>query len=195
MIKAQGAINVDLRRIEDSPEAIRRALDDAAERSDLILTSGGVSVGVADHMRAVLAENGQLNFWKIAVKPGRPQLAGGRTRGFWPPGNLCLPWSHLINCKTRTRPIGRVQPSPTVQLRARVGTRLTKQPGRMEFQRGRLSNDTDGTLVVSTTGLQDSHVLTSLTGANCLIVLPVESRGAEVGDQVEVIPTNVAWGV
>ncbi len=189
---------VDIGQIQDSPDAIRRALDRASTQADVILSSGGVSVGVADHMRAVLESEGTLQFWKIAVKPGRP-LVFGRWKGAWYFGLPGNPVSAMVTFEQIVRPsLARLEgerSQHSVHLTALCDTPLRKMPGRMEFQRGTLGNRADGQLCVRSTGNQDSHVLTSLTRADCLIALPLESSGADVDDAVTVIPMTTHWGL
>jgi len=180
---------IDVGIIKDDPDSIRTALEQAASSADVIISSGGVSVGKADYLRSVLNSIGQLNFWKIAMKPGRPLTYGQieNTPYFGLPGNpvsslitfrqLVLPALDCLQGKTKTEEIS---------MFARTQSALKKQPGRLEFQRGVLSHREDGTLCVHTTGAQDSHVLRSLCDANCLIELPAESSGAETGDFVKV---------
>ncbi|MEM6987785.1 MAG: molybdopterin molybdotransferase MoeA, partial [Pseudomonadota bacterium] len=189
---------IDIGQVQDSPSAIQRALDEAAQRSDVILSSGGVSVGVADHMRAVLEREGSLNFWKIAVKPGRP-LVFGRWKSAWYFGLPGNPVSAMVTFDQIVRPalalLEGVGAHNTLALVATLQSQLTKAPGRMEFQRGKLGNTANGDLTVTTTGSQDSHVLTSLTRADCLIALPRDSNGAMPGERVSVIPLRAMWGL
>ena len=181
----------DLGICGDTREALERAFA-AAGSADVIVSSGGVSVGEADHVRAALESRGQLALWKIAMKPGRPLTFGSTADGqafFGLPGN---PVSAAITALMFVRPAldrllgtrGRATPP----LSARLEGTLHKRPGRVEFQRGVLSTDEEGRAVVATTGLQDSHVLASLQRANCLIELPLASRGAAHGDLVSVHP-------
>ncbi|MEM9604387.1 MAG: gephyrin-like molybdotransferase Glp [Pseudomonadota bacterium] len=198
LLRTHHAEPVDIGQVPDTPDDIHRALDEAARTSDVILSSGGVSVGVADHMRDVLAREGTLAFWKIAVKPGRP-LVFGRWKTAWYFGLPGNPVSAMVTFDQLVRPalaqLAGEAPRPPVRLRARVTGRLTKQPGRLEFQRGTLANADDGSLTVTSTGSQDSHVLTSLTAADCLICLPRESSGAESGEWVTVLPLRDSWGL
>lgn len=198
LVRTHHAEPVTIGQVPDTPDAIHQALDEAASRSDLILSSGGVSVGVADHMRSVLEREGTLQFWKIAVKPGRP-LVFGQWKNAWYFGLPGNPVSAMVTFDQIVRPAlalieGETKPEP-VQLTATSHSSLKKLPGRMEFQRGRLFNDETGNLCVLSTGSQDSHVLSSLRDANCLIALPLHSEGAEIGDQLHVIPLDPLWGV
>lgn len=182
---------IDLGIVQDSPEEINNILQKALS-ADLILSSGGVSVGDADHMRSVIEQIGRINLWKIAMKPGRPLTFGkltGDTPYFGLPGN---PVSAAITCLLFVKPaiqhlLGLPrQAAPALYLP--LTDKLNKNPGRVEFQRGQMICEENDQWMVSTTGMQDSHVLTSLHKANCLIELPLESTGANVGDLVKVIP-------
>ena len=176
--------------IRDDPDALQQAFENASRKADVIITSGGVSVGEADFVRALLQEHGQINFWKIAMKPGRPLTVAkyANTPFFGLPGN---PVSVAVTFEQLVKPAlekisGLAVLSKPVTVQARCMNKLTKQPGRLEFQRGILSKNSQGDWQVKTTGLQDSHVLSSLSNANCYVELPVESAGADVGETVNV---------
>ena len=175
----------------DDPGALREQLSRSGDL-DLLIASGGVSVGDADHVREVLAECGSMNFWKIAVKPGRPLTVGKLADGchfFGLPGNpvSVVATSLLFVLPAIARMRGEVVQKPW-SLPAVLDTRLTKLPGRIEYQRGVMYQNEDGELHAGTTGLQDSHVLRSVQTANCLIELPLASDGAAEGERVRVIP-------
>lgn len=175
----------------DSLDAITAAFDQTAG-SDLVITSGGVSVGDADFVKDALAKTGEIAMWKIAMKPGRPLTFGKLSSGavfFGLPGN---PVSAAITClffvKPALRSMQGLRPKELITIEARIDSNLYKLPGRIEYQRGVLAGNAADGYRVSTTGLQDSHVLTSLHKANCLIELPLDSQGAEAGSTVTVIP-------
>lgn len=182
---------VDLGIARDTPQAIDKILQQA-HNADMILSSGGVSVGDADHVRKVLQQRGRINLWKIAMKPGRPLTFGilhNDKPYFGLPGN---PVSAALTCMLFVKPaiehlLG-VPEDRSPPLLLPLTDALKKNPGRVEFQRGRMQCDDEGRWSVSTTGLQDSHVLSSLHKANCLIELAHGSTGANAGDQVKVIP-------
>jgi molybdopterin molybdotransferase len=182
---------IDQGVIPDDPEAVRRAFSNASELGDLVITSGGVSVGEADYVKQTLDELGEVGFWKIAMKPGKP-LAFGRLGQAWffgLPGN---PVSTMATFALFVRPALQIMKGARVEkplsLRARLVTDVKKTPGRKDYQRGILSQAENGQLSVSTTGLQESHVLSSMSKANCFIVLPRESGPVAAGAEVEVIP-------
>ncbi|HED18523.1 MAG TPA: molybdopterin molybdenumtransferase MoeA [Gammaproteobacteria bacterium] len=181
----------DLGVIPDKRDAVRSALQQAAEVADLVLTSGGVSVGEADYITETLGELGEINFWRIAMKPGKP-LAFGQLDSaafFGLPGN---PVSAMVTFYQFVLPAIRKMTGETLHnpllVQARCVVELKKAPGRMEFQRGILQMEKDGVLLVSTTGMQGSHLLGSMSQANCLIHLPAESAGVQAGEQVSVQP-------
>ena len=180
----------DMGVIPDDPGAVEAAFTEASRHADVVITSGGVSVGDADYVKQTLDALGKVDFWKIAMKPGRP-LAFGRLGDavfFGLPGN---PVSVMATFVLFARPAlikraGATHVAP-LTLTATSVARLKKRPGRQDYQRGILSQGEDGP-VVDTTGLQGSHVLSGMSRANCFIVLPRESGDIEAGNPVEVIP-------
>jgi len=181
----------DLGVIPDQRSAVRSALQQAAEVADLVLTSGGVSVGEADYVTETLDELGEINFWRMAMKPGKPLAFGqlGNAVFFGLPGN---PVSAMVTFYQFVIPAMRKMtgeaPRDPLLVQARCMVDLKKAPGRTEFQRGILQKGKDGTLSVSTTGMQGSHLLSSMSRANCFIHLPAESTGAQAGERVSVQP-------
>jgi len=181
----------DLGIAADTEQDLQRVID-ATNDADFVISSGGVSVGDADYVKTVLEQNGTMNIWKIAMKPGRPLTFGflGESKAFFGlPGN---PVSAAITCLMFVKPAIdylcgiRADHLPALELKLKNG--LKKRPGRVEYQRAIINQDRTGTWSVSTTGLQDSHVLTSLHKANCLIELPMTSNGARDGEVVRVYP-------
>lgn len=182
---------VDLGIAADSESALQSVVD-ASAAADLVVSSGGVSVGDADFVKAVLSKNGSMNIWKIAMKPGRPLtfgFLGPQSAFFGLPGN---PVSAALTCLLFVKPAiehlfgmqQHRQPALTLPLQGS----LKKNPGRVEYQRALMLQDDADQWAVTTTGIQDSHVLSSLHKANCLIELPMDSLGAESGDIVRVFP-------
>lgn len=183
--------SIDLGIAADSESALQ-AIIDKSDHADVVISSGGVSVGDADYVKAALENNGSMDIWKIAMKPGRPLTFGflGANKAFFGlPGN---PVSAALTCLLFVRPaIDYLCGTPTNDIPALhlpLTGSLRKNPGRIEYQRARMSKNEQGQWQVSTTGVQDSHVLQSLHNANCLIELPVESVGANEGDPVKVYP-------
>jgi len=180
---------VDLGVVRDEPQAMREALDEAASRADLILSTGGVSVGEADYIKPALQEVGTTEFWKIAIKPGRPltlgQIGGSVFMGL--PGN---PVAVMVTFSQFVVPAIEVLSGAKLKrpalFKARSLDRLRKKPGRYEFQRGIATLDADGEWQVARTGKQGSGILTSMSRANCFIVLPDAVDGIEPGDEVRI---------
>jgi molybdopterin molybdotransferase len=191
MLTRLGAEVLDMGVVPDDRAATRRAFEEAAAQADMLITSGGVSVGEADYVKETLQALGRVNFWKIAMKPGKPLAFGhlGQTLFFGLPGN---PVSVMATFYQVVQPnLRRLSgESATERLRLRVpcADALKKAPGRLDFQRGVLARDTAGNLVVSSAGMQGSHVLSGMSRANCFIVLPPESGNVAAGTLVEVEP-------
>lgn len=191
MLRALNVEHIDMGVIRDDPEVIRNAFTTASEIADVLITSGGVSVGDADYVKQILDQLGQVNFWKIKMKPGKPLAFGQLDRAvfFGLPGNpvsvmatfyqIVQPSLRHLMGQDTTRPI---------RLKARSAERLKMRPGRQDFQRGILGRDEEGELTVRSTGNQGSHILSSMSQANCFIVLPADSGPVEAGEMVEVEP-------
>jgi molybdopterin molybdotransferase len=183
---------IDLGVIPDTREATLDAFQSASQQADMIVTSGGVSVGDADYVTETLERHGQIGFWKIAMKPGKPIAFGrfGPALFFGLPGN---PVSVMVTFYPVVRPAlqaltGLVEPDAPVLLRAACSSRLRKKPGRLEFQRGVYERDASGKYLVRSTGHQGAGVLRSMSEANCFIVLPLEHGDVEPGTEVDVQP-------
>jgi molybdopterin molybdotransferase len=191
MLTRLGTEFIDLGVVRDERSALEAAFVQAATGADVVITSGGVSVGEADFVKEILLKTGQVEFWKVAMKPGRP-LAFGRIRNAWffgLPGN---PVSVMVTFYEFVQPALRrlMGENQYAALRFSVPcvSRLKKRPGRVEFQRGILERDANGQMVVKKTGAQGSGILSSMAQANCFIILPMESIGLEPGALVEVEP-------
>ena len=192
MLTRLGTEVLDMGVIRDEREAVEEAFARAAEEADAIVTSGGVSVGDADYVAETLERAGTVGFWKVAMKPGRPIAFGriGDALFFGLPGN---PNSVMATFYQLVQPAlqalaGLPEPLPPLTVPAISGSALRKKPGRREFQRGVLSRDADGRLVVHKTGHQGSGVLSSMAAANCFIVLPEDAGPVSEGDEVTVQP-------
>jgi molybdopterin molybdotransferase len=181
----------DMGVIADEPEAILQAFRDAMATADMVITTGGVSVGDADYVKQTLETLGRIDFWKIAMKPGRPLAFGrlGDALFFGLPGNpVSTMATFILFVRPALQRLMGMEPRTPFTLRARCLNRLRKTPGRTDYQRGILSRDASGELVVGTTGLQGSHVLSSMSRANAFIVIPLEQGDVEEGAEVEVLP-------
>ena len=190
MLARLGVEIIDMGVVRDDPELLRQALQEAAARADVILTSGGVSVGEADYMKQLLNELGQVVFWKIAMKPGRPLAFGkiGHAHYFGLPGN---PVSVMVTFYQFVRDamlvlMGQPDPHPLPLLDAICVGALRKAPGRTEFQRGVMFLDDDGRWKVRPVGNQGSGVLRSMSEANCFIVMPEACGSVDAGSTVRV---------
>lgn len=184
---------LDLGVIKDNPEDIRQAFRNAAANADLVLTSGGVSVGEADFTKQILNEEGQITFWKMAIKPGKPFAFGkiGKAVFCGLPGN---PVSSMVTFYKLVWPLlckmqGAHLPEPVI-LKAKLNQNLKKFPGRVEYQRGILTRNDNDELTVSITGNQGSGMMTSMCLANCFVVLPQMQGNTAAGTFVDVEPFN-----
>jgi molybdopterin molybdotransferase len=190
MLTRLGVEVLDMGVIRDDPMAIEQAFTQAARAADVVITSGGVSVGEADFVKQLLARLGDVLFWKIAMKPGRP-LAYGKIDGahfFGLPGN---PVAVMVTFYQFVRDallilMGVPEPAPIPALKAVCVTPIKKAPGRTEFQRGILSPSADGQWTVRVTGDQSSGILSSMSQANCFIVLPDAQGNTPAGAIVDV---------
>lgn len=191
MLGELGVDVIDMGSIRDDKETLKAAFLQAAGQADAIITSGGVSVGEADYIKQLLQEIGEVVFWKIAMKPGRPLAYGkiGPCHFFGLPGN---PVAVMVTFHQFVRDALRVlmgqQIKPALELQAVCTHPIRKIPGRTEFQRGILSQDENGRWAVRTTGEQGSGILSSMSKANCYIVLPVSQGNVEAGNAVRVQP-------
>ncbi len=192
MLTRAGCEVIDMGVVRDRREDVEAALQRAAAVADVVITSGGVSVGEADYIKEVLAAIGEVRFWKVAMKPGRPLAFGtiGDARFFGLPGN---PVSVMVTFQQFVLPAlrrmgGGAAADALLQVEATAAAKVRKRPGRMEYQRGILSQDDAGRLTVVPTGDQGSGILNSMSRADCYIVLPVESGNVERGAPVLVQP-------
>ena len=190
MLQRLGCDVLDMGVVRDDPAALERAFHEAAASADVVITSGGVSVGEADFVKSMLTKLGEVVFWKIAMKPGRPLAYGKLSNAhfFGLPGN---PVSVMVTFYQFVRDAllvlagaHPVEPIPTFT--AVCTSRLKKAPGRTEFQRGILSRGATGALEVKPTGEQGSGILKSMSDANCFIILGDATGNVEPGATVEV---------
>ena len=194
LVQALGCELIDMGVVRDDPIALEQAFVDAASKADAIITSGGVSVGEADHTKAMMKKLGDVAFWRIAMRPGRPMAVGRIQRGersavlFGLPGN---PVAVMVTFAAFVRPALQQlmgwQAPPLPLLKAQSTEALRKKPGRTEYQRGIVRTNAAGELQVSITGNQGSGVLSSMVQANGLIVLGHAQGNVAVGDEVDVM--------
>ena len=181
---------VDLGIVADDAEATRKAFERAARDADVVIATGGASVSEADHVARTLREMGEVTFWRVAMRPGRPLASGrvGQAQFFGLPGN---PVATLVSYYQFVQPalkkmMGMDELFPPV-FKARCQSALKKSAGRVEYQRG-VVGQVDGEVVVHTTGRQGAGRLSSMVQANCFIVLHADQSGVETGDWVDVQP-------
>ena len=180
---------IDFGIIEDDFEAIKAAFVSADSQADAVISSGGVSVGDADYTKTVLDDLGEIGFWKIAMKPGKPFAFGKLPNSvfFGLPGNpvSALVTFHQLAIVALTK-MQNAEALKRTHLQVKTVSDLKKSPGRMDFQRGVLSINEQGENVVTSTGSQGSGILSSLAQANCFIVLPAEQGKVPAGEVVTV---------
>jgi molybdopterin molybdotransferase len=181
---------LDMGVVPDIPEALELAFASAAACADVVITSGGVSVGEADFVKQLMDKLGEVVFWKIAMKPGRPLAYGrlGDAHFFGLPGNpvsVMVTFYEFVQDALRILQGQRdVAPLPTFKVP--LAAPIRKVPGRTEFQRGILASDGNGGWMVRTTGDQGSGILSSMSQANCFIVLSADTGNVAAGEPVDV---------
>ena len=194
LLKDLGCQMIDMGVVKDNPTLLEQAFTHAAFQADAIITSGGVSVGEADFTKTMMKKLGDVAFWKIAMRPGRPMAVGRIKQNdrsavlFGLPGNpVAVMVTFLAFVKPALLQMMGCTALPTPLARARTREVLRKKPGRTEYQRGIVSRNSEGELEVVTTGNQGSGVLSSMVQANALIVLQHTQSTAQVGDWVDVL--------
>ncbi len=182
---------MDLGVVRDDPQSLEQTFAEAATQADLIITTGGVSVGEADYIRSILSRLGDVHFWRIDIKPGRPMAFGrlGKAWFFGLPGNpvavlVCF-YQIVQDALHRLQGLDPLPPRPS--FRVPCDTALRKRPGRREFPRGWLYQE-GSQWRVRVSANQGSGVLSSMIDANCFVCLPEESGSVNPGDLVEVQP-------
>lgn len=190
LLEQAGCEVMDLGIIKDDPAALRTAFINADQNADVVISSAGISVGDMDYTKDILQQQGDIIFWRLAIKPGKP-FAFGRLPHSWFCGLPGNPVSAIVTFYQLVLPLlaklAGIQGSVTPQrLRIRVAENIKKIPGRLEFQRGILRCGADGQPEVITAGQQGSHILRSLSLANCFIVLERERGNVMAGEWVEV---------
>jgi len=190
LLSRLGCEVIDMGVVRDEPDQLEAAFTRASNEADAIITSGGVSVGEADYTKLMMKKLGDVAFWKIAMRPGRPMAVGriGKSILFGLPGN---PVAVMVTFLAFVRPALLRMMGSTVKaqplLKAHSVEALRKKPGRTEYQRGTVSNAPDGSLQVRATGNQGSGVLSSMVHANGLIVLHHEQGNVAAGEEVDVM--------
>lgn len=190
MLSRLGVKVIDMGAIADDPVQLENTLLNAATQADVIITSGGVSVGEADYMKELLSKHGQVMFWKIAMKPGRPLAYGkvGNAHYFGLPGNpvaVMVTFYQFVREALLTL-MGQPATNPLPMFEVECTAPIKKLTGRTEFQRGILYTDATGTWKVKPTGAQGSAILSSMSLANCFIVLDETVGNLDAGAMVQV---------
>ena len=187
-VEDAGGVVSQRRHARDTPDALREAFD-ACAGADVLITSGGVSVGDFDYVKAVFAERGTVDFWRVAIRPGKPLAFGqwGQTLFFGLPGN---PASSMVTFELFVRPALRTLAGHSQLTRPEIEAVLTEDaehtPGRQSYQRAVVSSQ-NGAYAVRTTGAQGSGMLSPLVQANALLVLPADTAFFRAGRNVTVI--------
>jgi molybdopterin molybdotransferase len=186
----------DLGILPDDPQVIEATLKEAAARHDVVMTSGGVSVGDADYVRDIVERLGRIEFWKIAIKPGKPLAYGriGHCHFFGLPGN---PVSTIVTFLMLVKPIlatlAGAQSELPLKVEAKLSCDIAHEPGRVEYQRGAYSIGTHG-ISVQPTSDQSSNRIGSFRGANCLIEVPRFSANVARGTSISILPLTGLLG-
>ncbi|MDH3003395.1 molybdopterin molybdotransferase MoeA [Pasteurella multocida] len=185
---------LDFGLLPDNEQEFEKAFIEAQQQADLVITSGGVSVGEADFTKKVLEKVGQVNFWKIAMKPGKP-FAFGRLKNAWFCGLPGNPVSALATFYQLVQPViaklsGYSQWKAPQRLTAIAATKMKKALGRLDFQRGFYQVNAQGQIEVQPVGFQGSHLFSSFVKSNCFIVLERERGNVEAGETVTIEPFN-----
>jgi molybdopterin molybdotransferase len=195
MLQRLGVDVIDMGVVRDEPAALEAAFRAAAASADAVITSGGVSVGEADHTKRIMKQLGDVLFWKIAMRPGRPMAIGRIADGtkeailFGLPGNpVAVMVTFYAFVRDALLQMMGAAPQPLPMLRAASTTALRKKPGRTEYQRGIVSRAADGGWQVAITGSQGSGILRSMSVANGLVVLHHAQGDVAAGEFVDVIP-------
>ncbi len=190
LIERFGCEAIDLGIIPDCPETLKEVFLKADKEADVVVTSGGVSVGEADYTKDILDELGQIGFWKLAIKPGKPFAFGNLPDSYFCglPGN---PVSAMLTMYVLVQPMlaklaGHTQWEAPKAIPAVATTLFKKRPGRTDYQRGIYSINTQGQFEVATTGNQGSGAFSSMSMANCFVVLERERGRVEAGEMVTI---------
>jgi molybdopterin molybdotransferase len=195
MLLRMGCDPIDMGVIKDDPASLETALRRACMDADVIITSGGVSAGDADYTRKMMTRLGEVLFWKIDMRPGKPMAFGRIESGndsallFGLPGNpvATMVSFYFFTREALYRLMGAIPPD-VLTVRVTSSQSLRKKPGRTEYQRGILSVDAQGLQSVRITGSQGSGILSSMSEANCMVILHHEQGDVHAGDSVDVIP-------
>lgn len=196
MLTRLGCDLIDMGVIKDDPASLEAAFRSACENADTVITSGGVSVGAADYTKQIMAQLGDVAFWKIGMRPGRPMAFGQVNSGsksailFGLPGNpvaVMVTFYFLVRDALLHMMGANPSAAALPLMRASAQSEIRKKPGRTEYQRGILSTDAGGQQQVRITGSQGSGILRSMSEANCMVVLQHEQGNVAAGEMVDVL--------
>jgi molybdopterin molybdotransferase len=194
MLQRLGCDLIDMGVVRDDPAALEAAFRSACENADAVITSGGVSVGEADYTKQMMAKLGDVAFWKIGMRPGRPMAFGriasnGRSAYlFGLPGNpVAVMVTFYFFARDALLQMMGAQPQPLITARVRSAAAIRKKPGRTEYQRGIVFVDENGNQQVKLVGAQGSGILRSMSEANCMVVLGHAQGNVEAGGMVDVV--------
>ncbi|WP_019140856.1 molybdopterin molybdotransferase MoeA [Noviherbaspirillum massiliense] len=194
MLTRLGCELIDMGVVKDDPASLEAAFRSACENADAVITSGGVSVGEADYTRQMMARLGDVAFWRIGMRPGRPMAFGRISSGarsaylFGLPGNpVAVMVTFYFFARDALMHMMGANAEPLPLMRVKSQSAIRKKPGRTEYQRGILSRDAEGNQQVRITGSQGSGILRSMSEANCMVVLHHEQGSVSAGDPVDVL--------
>jgi molybdopterin molybdotransferase len=195
MIERAGFEAIDLGVVRDDPVALEATLRNACGMADVIVTTGGVSAGDADYTKDMMARLGDVMFWKVAMRPGRPMAFGritaeGKSALFFGlPGNpVAVMATFYFFAREAMFALQGASPQKLPLIRASSSEVIRKRPGRTEYQRGVLTIDANGIAQVRLTGAQGSGILSSMSEANCMVVLAHDEGDVQPGQAITAIP-------
>jgi molybdopterin molybdotransferase len=197
MCQRLGCELIDMGVVKDDPMALKETLKQACQMADAIITSGGVSVGAADFTKQVMAELGDVAFWTIGMRPGRP-MAFGKIHNqdhsaylFGLPGNpVAVMVTFYFFVRQALTHLMRAKAPELIRVSAISQNQIRKKKGRTEYQRGILSYNEDAQLQVCITGAQGSGILSSMSQANCMLILDEDRGTVQIGEPVSVVLFN-----
>ena len=197
MLRRLGAEVIDFGILPDDPDVLATTFTQADQQADVVVSSGGVSVGEADYTKDILDQQGDIGFWKLAIKPGKPFAFGTLNSSYFfgLPGNpvSAMVTFHQLAAPALKKLQGQAASGPKYQQAMSQG-HFRKRPGRLDFQRGVIELNDEGQLEARPTGAQGSHILTSLTQANGYVVIEAERGSVAPGEIVNVLPFDSIIG-
>lgn len=194
MLQSLGCEMIDMGVVADDPAQLEQTLRQACEQADAIITSGGVSVGAADYTKQIMAKLGEVEFWTIGMRPGRPMAFGKIISNdhsaylFGLPGNpVSVMVTFYFFVRQALQTLMGANTAAVMSVSAKSKRAIRKRKGRTEYQRGIVTKNAEGELEVTVTGSQGSGILRSMSEANCMIALPDESGDIDAGDRVDIV--------